>query len=157
MEIVIYLLDWTAQGGKQYIGQTVHFTKRMRSHANNKYNGLLSNAFQEFGNPDIKVLHIISDPDKADKLEVLEIKNRNTKIPNGYNIHEGGKARGKRGPAIMFPKKVLASFTHKDYDKLLKIATKKRMYVTQLLREIVEEYLYDTPKSSDDEWNPFDL
>ena len=157
MEIVIYLLDWTAQGGKQYIGQTMHFTKRMREHANNKSSGLVPNAFLEFGDPDIRILHITSDSEKADALEILEIEGRNTKIPNGYNIDGGGHIHKKRGPAIHFPRKLLASFTQEDYDKLAKIATKKNLYVTQLLREIVREYLYEPPKPPEEEWDPFNL
>lgn len=54
----------------------------------------------------------------------------------------------KPGPKPIYPSKMLASFTVETHEKLRQLAHKKRMYTTDLLREIVEQYIQTQENSS---------
>lgn len=86
--------------GKQYIGQTINPKQRYNQHKSSafnkkdkEYNSPLHRAFRKYGYENFKytVLAETDDIDILNKLEIYFIKKYNTKIPNGYNIEEGGK------------------------------------------------------------------
>lgn len=89
----IYCIKNTVNG-REYIGQTraKKVEQRWSQHRRNPH-GVLRYAFARWGlkNFTFSVLMEIPDEELNDR-EVLEIKNRNTLVPNGYNIREGGEA-----------------------------------------------------------------
>lgn len=86
--------------GKQYIGQTINPRQRYLQHKSSafnekdkEYNSLLHQAFRKYGyeNFQYSVLAESNDIDILNELEISLIKKYNTKVPNGYNIEDGGK------------------------------------------------------------------
>ena len=86
--------------GKQYIGQTINPKQRYLQHKSSafnekdkEYNSLLHQAFRKYGYEKFQysVLAESDDIDILNELEVSLIKKYNTKVPNGYNIEDGGK------------------------------------------------------------------
>lgn len=89
--------------GKQYVGQTLTTIRnRFRQHKSDsrKYNYPLYNAFNKYGINSFSVIELrkIEQKDKKimknilDDLEISYISSYNTKIPNGYNILDGGNS-----------------------------------------------------------------
>lgn len=79
--------------GKEYIGQSIHPEKRLWEHKNHAKNEMdnypIHNAIAKYGieNFDFDILEWTED---YDNMESYYIKKYNTKIPNGYNIIDGG-------------------------------------------------------------------
>jgi predicted GIY-YIG superfamily endonuclease len=87
----VYML--TSPSGKNYIGLTNDFKRRMEEHkyGHNK-KSLVYKFVNKYGWDNItKVkLHENLTIDEANRLEYFEINCRNTITPNGYNLREGG-------------------------------------------------------------------
>ena len=49
--------------------------------------------------------------------------------------------RRKPGPPIYYPAKMAVSFLQEDYDELKRIANQKHMYMTEVLREALRDYI----------------
>lgn len=94
MNGIIYM--YTSPSGKSYIGQTWHESARKREHRLNRSGcggALLHKAMRKYGYENILycVLHKnIEEQSELDRLEIEEIKNKNTMAPNGYNLSSGG-------------------------------------------------------------------
>ena len=94
MSGIIYM--YTSPSGKCYIGQTWHEQARKREHKLNRSacgGSLLHKAIMkyEYKNIVYSVLHRgIESQEELNRLEQEEIRNRNTMVPNGYNLSSGG-------------------------------------------------------------------
>jgi len=87
MKIYIYKIYFPISN-KCYIGQTSNLEKRLFEHIESKYLiGIILNKYDDW---QISVLHICSSKEEANRLEIEEIRNYNSKIPNGYNMTNGG-------------------------------------------------------------------
>lgn len=80
---------------KVYIGCTINFDYRIKRHFSGKYCGsyLLFRAINKYGKDsfEIEILEKYSDSESMQLGEIEYIKLNNSIIPNGYNIHLGGK------------------------------------------------------------------
>ena len=81
--------------GKQYVGQTVDFTKRENEWNCDKalYAGsYINNAREKYGteNWTVEVLRECETQDELNEWEIYYIKKLNTKRPVGYNLTDGG-------------------------------------------------------------------
>ena len=76
---------------KQYIGITNDFKKRWSNHKCNK-TMVIGKAIQKYGveNFTFEVLKSNLSLEQASELEIKLIKEKNTLIPNGYNVAKGG-------------------------------------------------------------------
>ena len=90
---VIYRI-YHKESMKSYIGKSVEFDKRIGAHLNGYGNApVLRNAIQKHGKD---VFHVdilesgIPEP-QLSKMEILHIRFFNSKIPNGYNLTDGGE------------------------------------------------------------------
>lgn len=94
----IYIIKNTING-KCYVGQTTKSVDRRISNHFSKSSSclLLSNAIKKYGSDafTVEILHDGILDIFLDDLEITEIKNRNTLVPNGYNIEKGGHANKK--------------------------------------------------------------
>ena len=88
----IYRLTNTING-KKYIGKTVEFKNRMRSHKNSKDECYIHRAIQKYGWNKFKVEKIIDNVPEEDlnNLEISYIAVENTKVPYGMNLTDGGE------------------------------------------------------------------
>lgn len=91
--------------GKEYIGQTVHFKRRIRRHVlANESDSPLYRAIKKYGWSNFQVIKMwegaITDS-SLNKLEIEMISLLNTKTPNGYNLTDGGS--GGRGYKFQKP------------------------------------------------------
>lgn len=77
--------------GKCYIGQTRRTVdQRWREHFTHTSN-ILGRAIRKYGKAVFEVSSVCEIPnEELDKREVIEIRERGTLIPNGYNISQGG-------------------------------------------------------------------
>lgn len=93
----IYIITNT-KNGKCYIGQTIRRTPEIRwSCEKSNPHGLLRPAFAKYGVENFK-FETICEIDESegwrerlDEREILEIQQRNSLQPNGYNIERGGR------------------------------------------------------------------
>lgn len=82
--------------GKQYVGQTVQGTRsRWKDHLNQARNGrghLLAKAMRKYGTKAFSVETVgrAFSKEELDRLENSWIEKLNTRVPNGYNLKEGG-------------------------------------------------------------------
>lgn len=87
----IYLIT-NLINGKQYVGQTTDFTRRMTAH---KYGAkqLIDQAIQKYGKDNFtyEIIDQSDDSEEINNLEIKYIKDYNSLVPNGYNIHSGGR------------------------------------------------------------------
>lgn len=91
-KMYVYLLTFLS--GKSYVGITSDTHRRIKEHrlnANRGTNVALSNAICKYGEPVMEVLHEVVGRAAAARLEVLEIKERSTLSPGGYNSTTGGE------------------------------------------------------------------
>ena len=89
------------KNNKKYIGQTVNPKARYTAHKsayknpnNSDYNSLLHKAFRKYGYESFKYEILVKDIDDINilnELEIYYINFYNTKVPNGYNVEDGGK------------------------------------------------------------------
>jgi group I intron endonuclease len=78
--------------GKCYVGQTRQKKVETRWKSYKYYHtGYIGNAIQKYGidNFEFSILHELSN-EELNNMEILEIRNRQTLIPTGYNIQKGG-------------------------------------------------------------------
>lgn len=95
MKYIVYLRT-NLVNGKQYVGQTKNFQKREREWKCLKHryaNSILSDDREKYGleNFKVEILAIVETREESWDLEQKYIKEKNTKIPNGYNKANGGK------------------------------------------------------------------
>lgn len=86
---------------KKYIGQTINPEQRFRCHKSNyknpksiEYNSLLHQAFRKYGYENFSYEILVQDIDDVEilnNLEIYYINKFNSKVPNGYNVEDGGK------------------------------------------------------------------
>ena len=96
---VVYLL--TSPSGKQYVGQTWEFEKRMRVYraSKSKKQRAIHNAIAKYGWGNftaVKIVQGIQTQEWLNKIETAYIKAFNTIAPNGYNLKSGGDGGGKQ-------------------------------------------------------------
>ena len=74
---MVYMLDWSEKGGPCYIGQTKDLPRRLSEHFYcEQRNELLRNAFEEYKEPEVQVLHWGLTRAEARKLEQEEAAKR---------------------------------------------------------------------------------
>lgn len=93
----VYLITNTVNG-KKYVGQhsgedLQKYWKWKISCANSGYKGCLFNAIRKYGfeNFTIKPIAIVGTKWELDLYEIGLIRSLNTKVPNGYNLTDGGE------------------------------------------------------------------
>lgn len=79
--------------GKIYIGQTNNYHKRWSNHRTSKNDTVISRAIQKYGveNFSFEVLMKGLTEEEANRQEIALIKQKKSKVPNGYNVADGGK------------------------------------------------------------------
>lgn len=84
--------------GKEYIGITIDFERRMKQHQNQKSNSLIHKATLKYGKENFiyEILACELSVEEAEKMEIDLIKERNTLAPNGYNLAKGGLHGGTK-------------------------------------------------------------
>lgn len=95
MKYTIYLRTNTVNG-KQYVGQTKDFKQREYNWYNTKWSyagRLINNARNKYGTDNFitTILKECDTLDEANKWEMYYINKLNTKVPNGYNLTDGGE------------------------------------------------------------------
>ena len=136
MKNVIYKL--TSPSGKQYIGLTTNFKKRMRNHLRSNSNTKIYHAINKYGFDNFKkeVLIEVADPNLLPQLEIFYIKIYNT-YKNGYNMTLGGEGTFGQIPWNKGKKRKPFSEEHK---RKLSEATKGKKE-NQCQRKQKENYL----------------
>lgn len=80
--------------GKQYVGQTINFEQREKEWGKRKCysKGIIDRARDKYGieNFKVEILRECETLDELNEWEKYYIKELNTKVPNGYNITDGG-------------------------------------------------------------------
>ena len=79
--------------GKVYIGQTNNIKKRWANHkCSNDPNMVIARALRKYGVDNFKFEILLRNltPEEANRKEIELIKERNSLIPNGYNVATGG-------------------------------------------------------------------
>ncbi len=86
----IYLIT-NIENKKQYVGIT-KFSIEERFSQHTKRGFLLTDAIQKYGeqNFSIEVIEEVESAERAYELEIFYIQKYNTKVPNGYNLTDGG-------------------------------------------------------------------
>lgn len=80
--------------GKIYIGKTNNITKRWSNHrCSNDPNMVIARAIRKYGKENFKfeVLYKNVSIEEIDMLEMQTIKEKNCKVPYGYNVADGGQ------------------------------------------------------------------
>jgi group I intron endonuclease len=95
----IYLIK-NKLNGKCYVGQTIKKKAILRWHEHRRQpQGCLKYAFEKHGFENFEFSTICEIPESdgwreaLDAREIFEIKERNTLVPNGYNIEDGGNKK----------------------------------------------------------------
>jgi group I intron endonuclease len=94
--MIIYLL-YCIQSHKGYIGQTTKsLLERWEQHKTSARSGspfLIHRAIRKYGEEsfEISVLSEVGTLDELNALEIHHINIQNTKVPNGYNLTDGGE------------------------------------------------------------------
>jgi len=94
--VIVYLVT-NSVNGKQYVGQTVRkLQRRLKQHSWQDGCPALHRAMLKYGveNFSICTLHTCSTKEEMDFVEVFYVALLDTKIPNGYNIADGGHSAG---------------------------------------------------------------
>ncbi len=98
MEKIGYIYKITSPSGKSYIGQTIHFEKRMRAHSSSKGGTKLSNSIKSYGwdNHSVEILcQGLFTEEGLNQLEIHYIRVYNS-FQGGLNLTQGGGgARGR--------------------------------------------------------------
>lgn len=112
--MIIYCIT-NKVNGKQYVGQTVRSLEERYSEHCRKLNTVVGKAIKKYGkeNFDIEILDSSLIIDDLNDKETYWIKEKNTIIPNGYNLCYGGNST--------------LGYKHKTTSKLKMSATKKRL------------------------------
>jgi group I intron endonuclease len=78
------------ESGKQYVGQTVDFCKRIWTHLRNRQNTYFGNALQKYGRAAFHFQQIIYKKEDLNYWEQYFVSKLNTLHPHGYNLKSGG-------------------------------------------------------------------
>ena len=137
---VVYIITNTING-KQYIGQSGRpINLRWTEHCRRSHNYPLSNAIRKYGSDcfRLEILDQVSTKAEMDFCEAFYIKMLNTRVPNGYNLTNGGD--GVSG--WHQPEDVKHRLSEANKGKTLSDLTRKRMsiaHVGKRLSEVVKE------------------
>ena len=85
---------------KIYIGQTNNIARRWANHkCNNDSNMVIARAIRKYGADNFKFEVLLRNltPEEANIKEIELIKEKNSLVPNGYNVSTGGNNIAKRG------------------------------------------------------------
>jgi group I intron endonuclease len=87
----IYVITNTVNA-KQYVGIAVDLERRWRRHRNAREGQLIHKAIKKYGIDAFVFTHIADafDAESAKVIERMLIVERNTKMPHGYNMTDGG-------------------------------------------------------------------
>lgn len=113
--VTIYKINCLANE-KSYIGITEDFERRLAMHWSRARTGnqaVLCKAIRKYGenNFNVKIIDKVETWEEACKREIYYIKNLKTKIPNGYNMTDGGE--GTLGLLVSEKVKQKLSIAHK--------------------------------------------
>lgn len=92
-----FIYMYTSPSGKKYIGQTIQtLSERARRGKGYRKTGVFYKAIQKYGfeNFDVEILEE-ADSSLLNEKEIEWISFLNTRVPNGYNISEGGGSNTK--------------------------------------------------------------
>jgi len=131
----IYLIK-NKMDSKCYVGQTRQKKVEIRWKSYKYYHtGYIGNAIQKYGldNFEFSVLHELPD-EQLNDMEILEIKERQTLIPNGYNIQKGGILC----PEVSMDTRIKISLANKGLVRSEE--TRKKMSVAQKGRIVTPEH-----------------
>jgi len=127
------------KNNKCYIGQTIYkrVEKRWSAERNNPH-GILKHAFNRHGmeNFSFEVLHENVPNEKLNDIEILEIKQRNTIAPNGYNLQTGGQGL-LRGCNFQTKKRISAT---KKNNTIVSEETKQKIRETKKGTKLTQEH-----------------
>jgi group I intron endonuclease len=85
----IYCIE-NVENGKRYIGKAANIEKRMWDKHSQKH-GVIGLAIKKYGDAIIRYIIQYCDINELDYWEQYYIKEWNTKVPNGYNLTDGGE------------------------------------------------------------------
>ena len=137
---------------KKYIGQTINPQQRFNQHKSSAFNEKdieydkpLHRAFRKYGfdNFEYKILVSTDDIDILNDLEDYFINKYNTKIPNGYNILDGGSNASK--PKSEETKiKLMQSHASLSEEEViaLRIAYKDKKSPSEIYRNLYEDKMH---------------
>lgn len=113
MEKIGYIYKITSPSGKSYIGQTIHFEKRIRQHSLSKGSTKLSSSIKSHGWEAHTVDILWEGKCTQEQLDTLEVEfiNLYGTYHNGLNLTEGGG--GSRGRILSDETKARMSAAHK--------------------------------------------
>ncbi len=114
--------------GKIYVGQTRNPLRRCWGHLNSKSHCLiLRNALNKYGKDsfDFQIIEQCENQIEANRREVCWIKRLKSRVPNGYNIMEGGKN----------------SLHSSETKRKLSLLTKGRTLSLEMIRRISERMI----------------
>ncbi len=76
--------------GKNYVGQTINFNQRIGQHKRGKQ--FIDKAIQKYGwkNFTVEIVEECTSLEQLNKREIFWIAAFNSKVPNGYNLTDGG-------------------------------------------------------------------
>lgn len=77
--------------GKNYVGQTINFNQRIGQHKRGKQ--FIDKAIQKYGwkNFTVEIVEERTSLEQLNKREIFWIAAFNSKVPNGYNLTDGGE------------------------------------------------------------------
>ena len=107
---LVYFLDWSAAGGRGYVGKTNDLERRLASHRKSERNAAVRQAFMKYGDPKITILHRCKMRAETFVLEPFEIHRLGTLSPGGYNMTAGAEGRTVQ--------QVREWTTHPDFSRL---------------------------------------
>lgn len=116
--------------GKIYIGQTNNLKRRFNEHMNDKRSEHqpFGRALRKYGlaNFDIKIIDSSNKKEEINKLEIYYISKFNSKVPNGYNVANGGDGGSNWNlqPIVMLD---LDGNFIEGYDYIMQCAEKNRL------------------------------
>ena len=137
--------------GKQYVGQTVNFKNReydwkcLKAIYANKY---LSNARAKYGfeNFKVEILKECNTKEELNKWEKHYVDELNTKVPNGYNLTDGGNSLSGFKHSDESKKKMSESTKgekHPFWGKSISNDAKQKSMMNQQTRKEVYQYTLD--------------
>jgi group I intron endonuclease len=85
----VYIATNTTNG-KQYVGQTINFDRRIQEHKRNHSNYYFDNSIQNYGVESFNFVKIEYSQDVLNYWEQYWIQELGTLYPNGYNLTTGG-------------------------------------------------------------------
>ena len=89
--IYIYQIYFPTNG-KSYIGQTNNMKRRMSQHYSNDF--IVGKALRKYTDWKVYILYTVKFRNEANRIEIEEIHNFNSLVPNGYNLTKGGEGGG---------------------------------------------------------------